>query len=151
MCSNSWQQRSDCIRFREDEFSWQGAHFDDPRVFLRRSKDDPSEITDLLLGSLSEKEALAVIVDFLTESGGLPTLQVRLSSIGRVKDSHEDTVANYDGLIAIMRAVISALGYNCSNAFLEKSGNMWDAVIDVNESTINPPKAKNADGAFSSN
>lgn len=68
-----WKLASEGLLLREDAFSWQGAFKDDRRFFLRRSKDAPEEITDVLIGSVDEVRASNLLGAFLRATGGVST------------------------------------------------------------------------------
>lgn len=71
--SFDWKLASEGLLLREDAFSWQGAFKDDKRFFLRRSKDVPEEITDVLIGSVDEVRASNLLGAFLRATGGVST------------------------------------------------------------------------------
>lgn len=71
--SFDWKLASEGLLLREDAFSWQGAFKDHERFFLRRSKDAPEEITDVLIGSVDEVCASNLLGTFLRATGGVST------------------------------------------------------------------------------
>lgn len=132
MLFSKWRKQNSTLQLREDEFSWQGAHTDDKRVFLRRLKSDPSDFTDVLLGSLEDEEAVSVFSEFIKQTLGINSKQIRLSSIGGVQDDKERTVETFDHLVGIAQTSLLKIGITSPNAYLDQRGRKWDAVIEVN-------------------
>lgn len=130
MSLGSWRKHTDILLIREDDFSWQGSHPEDNRVFLRRLKNDPSELTDTLLGSLEDGEAEAMLTEFFRQTAGISSHRLRLSSIGKLDDDNETVASTFDRIVAIIRASLLSLGVTSTNAHLDQRGRKWDAVIE---------------------
>lgn len=116
---------------REDEFSWQGSHDSDPRFFLRRSKDNPQEISDILLGNMARPEVVTLFAAFLDATNGVVNGKLLLSNVTSQNENHEQTVELFDQLTSIAAEALNQLGFSLVNRFLEPSGRNWNAVLMV--------------------
>lgn len=126
----NWQACGDLMLLREDEFSWQGAHPHDKRFFLRRSKQNPDHMTDVLLGSIGVLEAASILSQFWEATGGLGRRLV-LTEFADHFGNHELVVAEFDRLIGVAREAIRISGGTVTNSFLQPNGRKWDAVIEL--------------------
>ena len=105
-----WKHASDGLLLREDAFSWQGAFKDDERFFLRRSKDAPEEITDVLIGSVDEVRASNLLGAFLRATGGVSTPLIgRRRLLFRNVSTREDPDDKRDQLETIIQAACMSL------------------------------------------
>lgn len=130
MSLSGWNKHTDILLLREDDFSWQGSHPKDKRVFLRRLKNDPSEVTDALFGSLDDSEAESMLTEFFRQTTGINSPRLRLSSIAKLDDDKETVSSTYDRVVAITRASLLSFGITSPNAYLDQQARKWDAVIE---------------------
>lgn len=126
-----WAYQKGGLGLREDEFSWQGSVESDPRFFLRRSKDEPEKVTDLLFGDLSDDAVEPLLADFLHASGGVGGKRLVFTNIGRQGDSHDATVATFDRVAKVGKSAVILSGGLVQNSFLSQDGNHWNAVLEL--------------------
>ena len=125
------------LRITLDDWSIQVTSPNDPRFFLRISRDqstvDRLVITDFLLSENSTKLAQTALSAAMMEFGTDRTLtQVVCTNINpnfsRV-DNHEETVRRHDELVRIINAFFVANGRELDNAFLEPEGHTFATKI----------------------
>jgi len=126
-----WTYQKNGLGLREDEFSWQGSVENDPRFFVRRSKDEPEKVTDLLFGKLSDDAVEPLLAEFLRLSGGISGKRLVFTSIGRRDDSHDATVATFGRVVRVGTNVVLLSGRLVKNSFLDQEGNHWNAVLEL--------------------
>ncbi|GAA6147755.1 hypothetical protein NBRC116586_08170 [Pseudooceanicola nitratireducens] len=126
-----WTYLKSGLGLREDEFSWQGSVESDPRFFLRRSKDEPEKVTDLLFGDLSDDAVEPLLVEFLRLSGGVVGRQLTFTNIGRQDDNHDATVAKFDRVARVGKRAVELSGQLIVNSRLEQDGKHWNAVLKL--------------------
>jgi len=136
MIGMAWQTHSSGLRTREDDFSWQGALESDPQFFLRRSKDEPEKTTDVLFGQLTDEDIVPLFAEFLDVSGGIPSSRIVFASIGRIDESHDDTVATFDRVVKIGTDAAALVGRFVMNRFLERDAGRWNAILDFRQTPL---------------
>ncbi len=134
--ANGWTYQKSGLGLREDEFSWQGSVESDPRFFLRRSKDEPEKVTDLLFGELSDDTAEAMLAEFLRLSGGIRGKRLVFTRISRRGDSHDATVATFDRVARVGTNAVVLSGWLVNNRFLDQDGNHWNAVLELRRDVV---------------
>jgi len=131
MAGFEWQAQTSGLKLREDEISWHGAFESDPRFFLRRSKYNLQEMSDLLFGDLADNEIERLLAEFINITGGLSGNQIIFSAIGHKEDDHSQTVAVFDRTVKIGQNVMVTLGRVIDNSFLDQSGDKWNVVLKL--------------------
>lgn len=126
-----WTYQKSGLGLREDDFSWQGSVEDDPRFFLRRSKDEPERVTDLLFGDLSDDAIEPLLAEFLRLSGGISGKRLTFTNIGHRDDCHDSTVAEFDRVARVGKNAAGLLGRSIRNSFLDQDGKHWNAVLEL--------------------
>lgn len=129
--TNGWTYQKSGLCLHEDEFSWQGNVEVDPRFFVRRSKNEPEKVTDLIFGQVSDDAVGPLLAEFLQLSGGIHGNRLVFCSIGRRDDSHDATVVAFDRVVRIGTNVLSMSGRSLKNSFLDQDGSHWNAVFDL--------------------
>lgn len=130
MTGFNWQPHGNGLLFREDDFSWQGAHSDDEHFYLRRSKDHPHTMTDVLLGKLDVSEAAGAFSQFLTITGGLNN-RLLLTAFANNDENYDLVVAKFDKLTGTARRAIELSHSTVANTLLQPNGMNWDAIIEL--------------------
>lgn len=120
------------LALREDSYSWQGSTQQDNHFFLRRSKDEPNVISDLLVGNMDDETVAAFFSEFLTKTGGLVIERaVIIDAIASRDDPKSDVVAGFDRLVRIARLSFGNLHLNVADAMLEEYRGKWRALIKL--------------------
>jgi hypothetical protein len=131
-----WKARPSGLKLREDDFSWQGAVESEPRFFLRRSKDEPEKISDLLFGQLTDDVVELLLAEFMRKSGGISGSRLVFTGIGKRDDSHDATVAMFDRIAKIGTNAVVLAGRIVISRFLDQDGNRWNVVLELQPEAV---------------
>ncbi len=131
-----WEYQESGLGLRDDDFSWQGSVKGDPHFFLRRSKDEPDTVTDLLFGQLSDNTVEFLFAEFMSATGGIRGDRLTFSSIGQRSDNYDATVIRFDRIVKIGTNAAVQTGRIVKNCFLDQDGNYWNAVLELHPKVV---------------
>ena len=124
-----WNKQQSGLALREDEFSWQASFSGDGKFYLRRSKDRPDEITDLLFGVVQDDVAAELLAEFVDRTGSIHGSELTFSNIAELEQDRLQTIASYDRVVVVTQKALQLINYRLVNNFLEQDGRCWNAVM----------------------
>ena len=127
----SWMQCQSNLRFREDEFSWQGSTLLDYRFFLRRRKEDPRVFSDVLLGRLTNVELCPIIKEFILRSGGIRSSQLAFSCIAPKSDAQSSAKATADRIHQIFTLTGENMNFSTSDYELMETDGSYTMILKL--------------------
>ncbi|TMV02573.1 hypothetical protein FGK63_20310 [Ruegeria sediminis] len=124
-----WSYYPSGLGIRKDDFSWQASYQRDQRFFLRRSLDDLSAVTDILVGDQGDDTSAKLFSEFLWRTGGIATETLTLNNIANRSDKPDVVVSSFDCITAIAKRALGMLDVTVADSHLQENGRFWDAVI----------------------
>ena len=122
------------LNIREDDFSWQGSHPSDSRVFIRRLKPaSPTVFSDLLMGDLLDAEFSDLLASFVEQTVELRGPEIKLQNIAFAYDdpSESEIDAVLSKNLKVLRPALFKLNFTVQEIKLEIDRRRVNAYLTI--------------------